>query len=110
MDFNESNDDVRKPYYISVQAGQILEDPEAAAFELEIMANAEDISRLQELFEELASMDEAQAAHFALNPYESASVNQMNSGTEDILQRIYRQLYECGTEATKRHIDAMQIL
>jgi hypothetical protein len=110
MDFNESNNEARKPYYISVQAGQILEDPEAAAYELEIMANPEDISRLQELFEELASMDEAQVAHFHYNPYESASNDQINSGTDGIIQRIYRQLYECGTDSTKKHIEEMQIL
>ena len=69
----------RKHYYVSVQAGSILEDPEAAAYELEIWANEEELNRLQELFEELVSEDEAEAAHFTSHPFGSTPVERINS-------------------------------
>ncbi|RAP77833.1 hypothetical protein [Paenibacillus montanisoli] len=97
----------RKPYYVSVQAGSILEDPEAAAYELAITANEEELNRLQELFEEYATMDEAQTGHFFITPYSSASDRQMNAGTDGILIDIYRLLYELGTPETKNHIATM---
>lgn len=100
----------RKPFYVSVQAGQILEDPQAAAYELEIMANAEEYTRLREMFDELASMDEAQAFHFVSHPYGSASNMEMNNGYDEIIQRIYKQIYEYGTETTKRHIETMGLI
>lgn len=100
----------RKPYYVSVQAGQILEDPEAAAYELEIIVNEEEHTRLRELFGELSSMDEAEMYHFTSHPYGTASNSEINAGYDELIQRIYKQLYEFGTDTTKRHIESMQLL
>lgn len=100
----------RKRFYVSVQAGQILADPEAAAYELAINANDEEVARLRELFEELSSMAEAEAAHFGSTPFMSSSDEDMNGASDDIISRIYRLLHECGTSETKRHIEAMGIL
>ncbi|MFC4776416.1 hypothetical protein ACFO9Q_06470 [Paenibacillus sp. GCM10023252] len=99
----------RKPFYVSVGAGQILEDPGAAAYELEITANEEELNRLQELMEELSSMDEAQAVHFSWHPYGATGVERINAGYDQLIQSIYRLLYECGTDQTKRHIETMQL-
>lgn len=100
----------RKSYFVSVQAGQILEDPEAAVYELEIFANEEELSRLREQFEELSSMDEAEVFHFARTPYETDSDEALNGASDEIISRIYRLLYECGTSQTKRHIESMGIM
>jgi hypothetical protein len=97
----------RKPYYVSVQAGQILEDPQEAAYELEILANEEEYTRLREQFDELSSMDEAQAFHFVSHPYGSADEIEMNNGYDEIIKRIYKQIYEYGTETTRQHIESM---
>lgn len=96
-----------KTFYVSVQAGQILEDREAAAYELEINANEDEVSRLRELFEELSSMEEAEAFHFASTPYKSNSDDALSGASDDIIGKIYRLLYECGTADTKRHIESM---
>jgi hypothetical protein len=106
----EASSGERKPYYVSVQAGQILEDPEAAAYELEIIVNEEEHTRLRELMDELSSMDEAEMFHFSHHPYGTASNSEINSGYDALIQRIYKQLYEYGTDATKRHIESMQLL
>ncbi|MBH5317194.1 hypothetical protein I6N90_05145 [Paenibacillus sp. GSMTC-2017] len=103
----ESN---RKPYYVSVQAGQILEDPEAAAYELEILANEDDKSRLHELFKELNSMDNWSVLHFNSRPFSPSNDVELNGNSDEIISRIYRLLYECGTEETKQHIESMGII
>lgn len=99
----------RKPYYVAVGAGQILEDPTAAPYELEINANEEELNRLQELFEELASWDEAQVSHFAWNPFGSASVERINLGYDQLITRIYKLMHELGSEQTKAHIASMKL-
>lgn len=105
----EANDSYfeRKTYYVSVQAGSILEDPEAAAYELVINANEEELNKLQELFEELVSMDEAQAFHFLRSPYGTASDAQINAGVDWFTKEIYRMLYQLGTQETRNHIATM---
>lgn len=100
-------DQTRRKYYVSVQAGQILEDQGAAAYELEIMANEREFIRLQELFEELSSMDELQTFHFAKTPFSPASDEEMNYGYDSLIVQIYQLLHEYGTESTKRHIEQM---
>lgn len=99
----------RKPYYVAVGAGQILEDPTAAAYELEIYANEEELNRLQELFEELSSWDEAQVSHFSWNPFETASVERINLGYDQLITRIYQLMHELGSEETKAHIATMNL-
>ncbi|RJE91428.1 hypothetical protein D3P07_03125 [Paenibacillus sp. 1011MAR3C5] len=96
-----------KTFYVSVQAGQLLEEQGAAAYELEIHANAEQVNLLRELFEELSSMDEAQTFQFAGSPFSPNSDEALNSAYDDIISRIYRQLHECGTSETKSHIESM---
>lgn len=100
----------RQRYYVSVQAGQILADPEAAAYELDIMANEEEVARLRELFEELSSMDEATAAHFSRPIVATNHDETINAASDEIITRIYRLLYECGTEQTRAHIASMGLL
>jgi len=100
---------MRKPYYVSVAAGQILEDKEAAAYELEIRANEEELNRLQELFEEYASMDEAEVWHFLKRPIASVSYERMSAESGELTARIYRLLHELGTDETKAHIDSMHL-
>lgn len=101
--------DERKTYYVSVGAGQVLEDKEAAAFEFEIRASEEELNRLQELFEELSSADEAAMFHFP-RQLTTLSLDEMNEQYQQKLQEIYRLLHELGTEETKRHIESIRIL
>ncbi|TJY41474.1 hypothetical protein E5161_13815 [Cohnella pontilimi] len=101
--------DERKTYYVAVGAGSILEDREAAAFEFEIQANEEELNKLQEMFEELSSADEAAAFRFPVPPV-TASEQERNAEYDHQLHSIYQLLYETGTEETKRHIESIGIL
>jgi hypothetical protein len=98
----------RKTYYVAVGAGQILEDPEAAPFEFEIRANEEELNKLQEMFEETASSDEA--AVFQFNGLPTVSDEPDNSVFDALIKDIYHLLHQLGTDDTKRHIQAMNIL
>jgi hypothetical protein len=97
----------RKTYYVSVQAGSVLEDPKVASYELEIQASEEELNKLQELFEEYSSADEAEMIHFHKHPFGTAPVDRMNAMTDHYIEEIYKLLYRLGTSDTKRHIDSM---
>lgn len=96
----------RRPYYVSVGAGQILADPTAASYELEIVANDEELDRLHALFKELAGMDEAEVWHHVFNPLESSDItDRLAADSGELVTRIYKLLYELGTERTRTFIE-----
>ncbi|MFC5529316.1 hypothetical protein [Cohnella yongneupensis] len=101
-------DSDRKTYYVSVGAGQVLEDKEAAPFELVIRANEEELNQLQELFEETSSTDEAGA--FTLEGSPMVSDSPEDATYDGLIHSVYELLYELGTDETKRHIESMGIL
>ncbi|CAM3317579.1 hypothetical protein PALU110988_15730 [Paenibacillus lupini] len=105
--------DERKKYYVSVQAGQILEDQGAASYELEIMANNEEFNQLQVMFEDLSSMDNAITGHFNYEfgtHLSQTSDSQMNGGYDAILHDIYLFIHEHGTASTQKHVESMGLL
>ncbi len=103
--------DDKKTYYISVGAGQILEDKEAASFELEVRATEREISELQELFEDTASEDKMQFIDVHFGRGEGGfDMNHPQEGYMDSLRQIYSFLHRIGTEETRRHIESMNIL
>jgi hypothetical protein len=94
----------RKPYYVSVQAGTILENRGDAGYEMEISATPEDIAKLSEIFETMADFD--QASFFRANalayPYH---LDAENDGYDYYLREAYRLIYELGSPETKQHIE-----
>ncbi|PWV92046.1 hypothetical protein DFQ01_13733 [Paenibacillus cellulosilyticus] len=95
----------RRTYYVSVGAGQVLEDQHAASYELIIQANADEVNQLKELFSEYSSMDEAEALHFTRHPYETNDDRALSGGTNAIIRQIYTLLHELGTEDTRQFIE-----
>ncbi|EXX89351.1 hypothetical protein BG53_15870 [Paenibacillus darwinianus] len=96
----------RRPYFVSVGAGQILSDPTASAYELEINASGEEVNRLQTLFEELASMDEAEVWHYVGHPLEGSDMtDRLTESSGGLVTRIYKLLHELGTERTRTFIE-----
>lgn len=102
------SDSDRKTYYVSVGAGQVLEDPEAASFEFAIHASEAELDKLQELFQETQDSDEDGALHFSGSPTVSDVPD--NDTYDALLKEIYRMIYDLGTYETKRHIESMDIL
>lgn len=102
-------EDERKTYYVAVGAGQVLEDREAAAFEFEIRANADELDKLQEMFEETSSAEEEAILHFVLRP-PTEGEEETNGNYDSQIHEIYKFIHQLGTEETKRHIEAAGIL
>lgn len=98
----------KKTYYVAVGSGQILDDREAASFEFAIQANDDELTKLQELFEELQDADEDNAFRFSGSP--SVSDDPEDPTYNALFKDIYRQLYKLGNDETKRHIDSMNIM
>lgn len=105
--------DERKKYYVSVQAGQILQDQGAASYELEITANDEEFNQLQVMFEDLSSMDNAITGHYNYVVgllQDEPNDSRMNAGYDAILRDIYLFIHEHGTAATRKHVESMGFL
>ncbi len=98
----------RRTYYVSVGPGQILENPEAAAFEFAIHATEAEIDKLEELFQESRDADEDEIFKFSGSP--AVSDTPHNETYDALFKDIYRMLHELGTQETKRHIESMNIL
>lgn len=96
----------RKPYYVSVQAGTVLEDPEAAAYEFVIHATDKEVGQLLERIE---YREEAEKANFRRSfvpgiPYHMDAENDIY---DDSMQSIYRMIHRLGTQETKKQIEDM---
>lgn len=95
----------KKTYYVSVQAGTVLDNREDAAYEFEIRATDEEVDDLIESFELMSDLDNGTAARsLQVKDY---SVDQAGDNYDIALTQIYRKLYELGTEETKQTIAAM---
>ncbi|MUT64491.1 hypothetical protein [Paenibacillus sp. NEAU-GSW1] len=110
MHENDFSGSGRKTFYVSVQAGQVLQDGDAAAYELVINATDEEADELKQLFNDLSSMDEAQMFHFVPESMEINNDARINDGYDSIIQQIYQFVYDHGTDETRRHIEGMEIL
>ncbi|WP_442603644.1 hypothetical protein [Paenibacillus sp. KN14-4R] len=99
----------KSKYYVSVQSGSILPNQGDAAYELEILANEEEIDHLQSLFAYKDVYDEETHLRAPIPgiPYNH---DEENDQYDMNLNHIYQFLYEVGTPETKQHIDSMQIL
>jgi hypothetical protein len=96
----------KKTYYVSVQAGSVLENQGEAAYEFEIVATEQDVDLLLERFGELSDADNALAvrSHLPGLPYHQDSDSDLYDYS---LTEIYRVLYDLGTEETKETIANM---
>ncbi|MDF2671576.1 MAG: hypothetical protein K0R67_3882, partial [Paenibacillus sp.] len=83
----------KKTYYISVQAGNILEDPEAAAFEFEIVASDIQVAQLQDMMDEWSQADSHSVSsmfgYMSDKKPAEARVEEYDEG----LSRIYRFIH-----------------
>lgn len=99
----------KKTYYVTVQTGEIMEDPTAFSWDFVIQANDEEHDQLQELFEDTADAELATYSHtytLSLSTY----YNEENTTYDNSLREIYKKLHELGSPETKQHIESMHIL
>jgi hypothetical protein len=96
-------------YYVSVQAGTVVEQLGAASFEFVIEATPKEIDKLQYLFEE---MDEAEDDTFtrSFTPALPYHQDPQNDEYDEALKQVYEHIYNLGTAETRSHIEAMGVL
>ncbi|GGG06220.1 hypothetical protein [Paenibacillus abyssi] len=96
-------------YYVSVIANSILDNQGAASYELEILADDQDLAQLQELFDEKMKAEESTMIRASLPgiPYH---IDDENDNYDYYLIEIYKKLHELGTKETKNHIEQMNIM
>jgi rubrerythrin len=99
----------KKTYYVTVQSGEIMDDPTAFNYDFVIEASEEEYDQLKELFEDTADAEEATYTH-SFSVSLSTYYNEENTTYDNSLREIYKKLHELGTIETKRHIETMNIL
>jgi hypothetical protein len=99
----------KKTYYVTVQSGEIMDDPTAFNYDFVIEANEDELDQLVELFEDTADAELDTYTHsFALSL--STYYNEENTAYDNNLREVYKKLYELGSTETKQHIETMNIL
>jgi NhaP-type Na+/H+ and K+/H+ antiporter len=99
----------KKTYYVTVQTGEILDDPTAFSYDFVIYANEQELHQLQELFENTQD-----AEHMTYwRTWIPSPVNQYdeeNAIYDENLREIYKKLHTLGSTETKQHIETMNVL
>lgn len=99
----------KQTYYVSVQAGSIVQNEHDTSFEFEIQATEKEISKLQELFDGKEEADDY--AYFRAHvPWQEYHEDKPNDAYDYYLTEVYRMIHELGTPDTKRHIESMNVL
>jgi hypothetical protein len=96
-------------YYVSVQAGTVLQNQGEAAYEFEIEATAKEADKLLELLEMKQETEEDTflRAHVPNVPYH---FDQENDVHDEHLKGVYRFIYGVGTPETKQFLEENQII
>jgi hypothetical protein len=96
-------------YYVSVQAGTILQEQGAAAYEFEIEATSKEVEQLQELMDMKEDAEGSTLARGA-TPYIPYHLDQANDIYDAQLVEVYRAVHRLGTASTRQHIESIGIL
>jgi hypothetical protein len=99
----------KKTYYVSVQAGSILENQGDAAYEFEIQATEKEISQLQELFD---GKDEADNDAWGRTPIPILQYHhdRPNDVYDYYLKEVFSFIHDLGTPETQKFIETMNVL
>lgn len=100
----------KRRYYVSVQAKTIVPNQGDAPYELEIDATIDDKHRLERIFHQIDSYDEATGIQAILVPPITHLSLENVDGYEYFLKQAYELIYEFGTEETRAQIRQMKIL
>lgn len=99
----------KKTYYVTVQSGEILDDPTAFSYDFVIYANEQELDQLQELFENTQEAEQLTYARTWI-PSPIDQFDEENSNYDESLREIYEMLHALGSTETKQHIETMHVL
>ncbi len=99
----------KKPYYISLGNGEIMQTATASPWNFKIEATDEEITRLREYFDQNYST-EWQNFFRAHVPYVQYHYDRENDAYDETMKKIYGMIYDLGDEQAKEHIRSIGIL
>jgi hypothetical protein len=99
----------KKPYYISIATGEIMQTPTASPWNFKIEATDEEISQLRGYFDQNYST-EWQNFFRAHVPYVQYHYDRENDAYDETMKKIYKMIYDLGDDEAKQHIRTMGIL
>ena len=96
----------KRPYYISVETGEILPIKTASTFQFEILASDEDVKKLSEIFEDMDSIanDTFVRNHLPYIPY---SNDRDNDRYDSKMKEAYQLIHDLGQDETRKFIETM---
>lgn len=99
----------KKTYYISVEAGEISQVKSAADWEYKIEATDDEIIKLRELFDENYANDVEGflRAHVPFVEYHNDS---SNDKYDENMQKVFKMIYELGDEEAREFIKTQGII
>ena len=105
----QTSDNGKRTYYISVQAGSITKHIGDTSFEFEVMATEKEISELQELFDGREESDDYAFIRTHV-PFDEYHNDKPNDAYDYFLTNVYRKIHAMGTPKTKAFIESMHVL
>ncbi|WP_010275097.1 hypothetical protein [Paenibacillus senegalensis] len=106
----------KRSYWVSVSNYEIITAPQDSS-ELEIEATKEEVTRLQQMFDQIDHEDKQVTVTRSKTPYERFDTlphdedqDKRNEPLDQSLVDIYRMIYDLGTERTRKHIEDMELL
>lgn len=99
----------RAKYYVSVQAGTVLQNQGDAAYEFEIEATAKEADKLLEMMEMKQETEENTLVRGTV-PGVPYHFDQENDIHDEHLKGVYRFIYGLGTSETKQFLEQNQII
>lgn len=99
----------KNKYYVSVQAGTVIQDRGASGYEFDIEATPKEADQLLELME-TGQDEESKNFIRAGTPYIPYHNDKENDVHDEHLKHVYQVIYTLGTAETKNHIEKMKIL
>lgn len=99
----------KKTYYVSVQASSVLPEQGDAAYEFEIEATEEEVSVLEEVFDD-KYFSENDTIRRAMTPWKLYHKDEENDQYDGHLKDAYQIIHRLGTPETRSFIEQMGIL
>ncbi|WP_071459104.1 hypothetical protein [Bacillus massilinigeriensis] len=99
----------RRPYFVSIASGEVLEQPAEDTGYFRITATGEEVKQLREF---LGENDKADWETFARAhvPFKEYHDNKADADYDRTIDEVYHLIYQLGDDKAKKHIESMGIL
>lgn len=90
-------------YYVSIPGRSVLEEQGAAAYEWTIEASPEEAVNLRYMLERIGEKENSSFLAYTY-PWPDTPEDEVNSGYQSQIDKVYREIYRLGTDETRREL------